>query len=709
MIEAYYCYARWGAKAKVFDLEIRYRQLLGPILQQPKISFSALETLSSITNSSTQISGSNIGNTLDFASVIQATQALSGTIELDQLLQQLTQIILKNSGADKCVLVLPQDGTWHVRAIATPEVTELCSVPLDDHPNVPIKLIQYVKRMQSVITIDNLQTNLPVIGDYLIQRQPKSVLCLPILNQGHLVGILYLKNQSTAGVFTSDRLTIIEFLCTQAAISLENARLYKRSQDYSQQLEQSLQQQETLFNVVANMRQSLDLPSIFRSITQEARAVLKADRVMVYRFDLDSAYNDGEIVAEDVLPAFPSALAARVQDHCFGENYVNLYQQGKIYAMDDLYAMNYQDCYRVILEQFQVRASLVAPILKNETLWGLLCIHQCSQPRHWNSSDVQFSQRVCAQLSIAVAQADLLGHTHLQAIELTKMLQKLQHAQIQIVQSEKMSALGNLVAGVAHEINNPIGFLSGNIQPALDYINDLFGLIDLYQQKYPQLDPEVKAEIEAIDLDYIREDLPKLVGSMREGVKRIWQISTSLRTFSRADTDHPVACNIHDGIDSTIMILKHRLKANETRPEIAVIKDYGDLPQVACYAGQLNQVFMNLLANAIDALDESNQDRTFTDIQASPNLITIKTELSPDQQAVIRIQDNAKGMNEEVQSKIFEHLFTTKSVGQGTGLGLAIARQIVEDKHRGSIHVNSQLGHGTEFIIILPIKTEKVS
>jgi len=227
-------------------------------------------------------------------------------------------------------------------------------------------------------------------------------------------------------------------------------------------------------------------------------------------------------------------------------------------------------------------------------------------------------------------------------------------------------------------------------------------LLDLVQEKYPELDPEVQEKIETIELDYIREDLPKLLGSMREGVKRIQDISTSLRTFSRADSDRPVACNIHDGIDSTIMILKHRLKAKESLPEINVIKEYDELPQIECYAGQLNQVFMNILSNAIDALEESNIGGSY---KAITNQIVIKTQLSDNQeQVIIRIQDNGIGMSEEVQKKIFEHSFTTKGVGKGTGLGLAIARQIVVEKHQGSISVNSEIGKGTEFVISLPIK-----
>ncbi len=291
-----------------------------------------------------------------------------------------------------------------------------------------------------------------------------------------------------------------------------------------------------------------------------------------------------------------------------------------------------------------------------------------------------------------------------QTIELNSALGELQQSQLLLVQTEKMSALGNLVAGVAHEINNPIGFLVGNLKPAQEFVADLLGLIDLYQQTFPNPGKAIADEIENIDLDYIRADLPKLLASMKEGTNRIRGISTSLRTFSRADTARPVAYNIHDGIDSTLLILKHRLKANGRRPEIKVLLQYGKLPLVECFAGQLNQVFMNLLANAIDALEESSENDFAQGLQISLHSITITTEISSDDHHVhIRIADSGPGIPSEILPKIFEQYFTTKSVGKGTGIGLAISHQIITRRHGGQLSVNSEPGGGAEFVITLPI------
>ncbi len=293
-----------------------------------------------------------------------------------------------------------------------------------------------------------------------------------------------------------------------------------------------------------------------------------------------------------------------------------------------------------------------------------------------------------------------------QVQQVRENLNKLQQAQVLLIQSEKMSTLGQLVAGVAHEINNPIGFLAGNIEQANDGINDLINHLQLYQEKFPHPGTDIEENAKEIDLEYLVEDLPEMLSSMKVGAERIRNISNSLRTFYRGDTGDKILANIHEGIDSTITILQHRLKANNERPAIETIKDYGDIPPVKCYLGKLNQVFMNILVNAIDSIEESNQGKSYTDIETAPNIISIKTELSADEQSVIiKIKDNGKGISDEISSKIFEHFFTTKAVGKGTGLGLSISRQIVEETHGGSITCSSTEGEGSEFAIAIPIES----
>jgi signal transduction histidine kinase len=289
--------------------------------------------------------------------------------------------------------------------------------------------------------------------------------------------------------------------------------------------------------------------------------------------------------------------------------------------------------------------------------------------------------------------------------ELAAALEQVEHSQLQLIQSEKMSALGNLVAGVAHEINNPVGFIYGNIKELHLAIADIVEHLRLYQKQFPEPGKAIESHAEDIDLEYLLKDTGKMLSSMEIGCDRLRDISNSLRTFSRADPTVKISANIHDGIDSTLMILQHRLKAQADRPEINVVKEYGDIPPVKCYLGQLNQVFMNAIANAIDALEEASRDRTYCQIKANPNTIVVSTKLSANRQRVtIKIKDNGKGMSEEVKTRIFDHLFTTKPVGKGTGLGLSIGRQIVEEVHGGNFTCASVLGQGTEFAIELPIE-----
>ncbi len=282
---------------------------------------------------------------------------------------------------------------------------------------------------------------------------------------------------------------------------------------------------------------------------------------------------------------------------------------------------------------------------------------------------------------------------------------KLLDAQTQMIQNEKMTALGQLVAGVAHEINNPVGFIASNIEIAEDYMNGLIELIQSYQGKFPEPGEDIAEKIHEIDLDYIVNDVPEVIASMKEGSERICYLSNSLRTFSRSDTTTKIPFNIHDGIDSTLLILKHRLKSSEVRPSIEVKKDYAELSPVICYPGQLNQVFMNLIANAIDALDEASVGRDWAEMMKNqPNIITIRTYPIEGEQVAISIADNGPGMGDEVMARVFEYLYTTKPVGTGTGLGLYISHQIIADNHKGKLRCVSTPGQGAEFIIEIPMK-----
>ncbi|GJD15664.1 two-component sensor histidine kinase [Rivularia sp. IAM M-261] len=303
----------------------------------------------------------------------------------------------------------------------------------------------------------------------------------------------------------------------------------------------------------------------------------------------------------------------------------------------------------------------------------------------------------------------------LQTQQLEATLQELKQTQAKLLHAEKMSSLGQLVAGIAHEINNPVNFIYGNITHANEYIQNLLDLIRLYQQHYPKPVKDIQDKIHKIDMDFLLADLPRLLSSMQMGADRISAIVVSLRNFSRLDEAEIKAVDIHEGIDSTLMILQSRLKVEKDCNPIQVIKEYSELPQVECYAGQLNQVFMNLLTNAIDAVvsrckseyDEKIQHQIVSqvpeDIILFVPIIRIHTEVVGELYVAIRIVDNGIGMDEITRKRIFDPFFTTKPIGKGTGLGLSISYQIIVEKHGGVLECSSELGKGTEFFIHLPI------
>ncbi|MEG5160413.1 PAS domain S-box protein [Microcoleus sp. AT3-A2] len=321
--------------------------------------------------------------------------------------------------------------------------------------------------------------------------------------------------------------------------------------------------------------------------------------------------------------------------------------------------------------------------------------------REWVGTHTDISDRV--QVLEALKQSE--GQYRSQAAELEKAVRELHQAQTQLIQTEKISSLGQLVAGVAHEINNPINFIYGNITHAKEYATDLLGLLHLYQEKYPNPVPEILEAAEDIEVDYLMEDFTKILESMKVGADRIRDLVVSLRNFSRLDESQMKRVDIHEGIESTLLILQHRIKANVLRPAIEIIKEYGNFPKVECYVGQLNQVFMNLLGNAIDALEEYNSTHSSKEIYSQPNRIRISTSASSET-VTIRIADNGMGINQEFIGKLFDPFFTTKPVGKGTGLGLSISYQIIVEKHRGKLQCISTPGEGAEFVIEIPIRQE---
>ena len=471
---------------------------------------------------------------------------------------------------------------------------------------------------------------------------------------------------------------------------------------------EKIAERRELLNYLANeIRNSLELDKVLETAVEEIRDLFGITRCKFLWCSM----------SEDNPPLFHLCHEA-----CESEDLNSVSQDETIWQMqhleqhlkdlellriDDVATDNQLDSKSQGLLTYLGISSLLIAFLRTRSGQIGVIVCENNQSRPWDNDEAELLELVANQLAIAIDQAELYSQTRnaavvaeTQAEKISQALQELQQTQAQLVQTEKMSSLGELVAGVAHEINNPVNFIYGNLSHASEYFEDLTGLINLYQKHQNHTHPEIQKYIEKIDLDYMLEDLPRLLSSMEMGADRIREIVRTLRNFSRLDEAEMKFVDIHEGIDSTIVILQSRIKASSEHRAIELIKNYGELPKVECYPGQLNQVFMNLLGNAIDALHENHQQQG-----NDPMRITITTQVVERDWVSICIKDNGTGIPEDVVQKIFNPFFTTKPVGEGTGLGLSISYQIIEEKHKGRIKCISTVGQGTEFCIEIPITT----
>ncbi|MCC5608649.1 GAF domain-containing protein [Nostoc sp. CHAB 5834] len=486
-----------------------------------------------------------------------------------------------------------------------------------------------------------------------------------------------------------------------------NTNLELRVQEQTYELEKSLLFTKVLKQVTEHIRRTLDLQTTLQSIVREVRALLNSDRVVIFELKSKS------VIVEEINGNWQSVLGVNTPADCFPDEYTHLYSQGRVRAISNLSTASLNDCHREFLQSLQVQATLIVPINIGIEVWGLLIAHECEAPRDWQDAEIDLLQQLGDQAAIAIQQAQLYEQTcnaeteaRNQAAQLEHTLHELQETQTKLIHTEKMSGLGQLVAGVAHEINNPVNFIYANLCYVNDYTEHLLEILRLYQLHYPHPHSEISAAIKAMDFEFLVEDLPKIMTSMQVGSDRIRSIVLSLRSFSRLDEAENKRVDLHEGIDNTLLILQHRLKGNGDFRGIEVIKDYGNIPRVECYAGQMNQVFMNIISNAIDALEMGNEGkRDEENAQCPMPTIHISTRVSADNSRLLtRISDNGAGMTQEVKKRIFEPFYTTKPVGKGTGLGLAISYQIIVEKHGGIMECISEPGKGTEFWIEIPVK-----
>ncbi len=587
----------------------------------------------------------------------------------------------------------------------------------------------------------------PCHAEYLVTMGVRSSIVIPIFYGDRLWGLLVAHHAEPSTVLV-EQLQGVQMVIDQLSVAISHDGLLTKAQEKADR--------ETTLTRISGLLHSLTTIELQTALEEAVAAFQGSGGRLFVKPKLVDDRSRG-MVASPILYTCgvqphtdENAVLQNMEEYSGIQNYFLQSVEKPVerpWTIDDLYQIESLQALQAMFRTTAIRSLLIVPLvirqqivgylsifrdeIETETLWAgrfnpdarqdyprqsfeIWRQSKTGQVHPWQAVDLELGQALGNQFSAAIEQYELYQRVQVlnaslenqvqeRTVELQHTLKDLQRTQSQLIQTEKMSSLGQLVAGVAHEINNPMNFIHGNLLYINRYVENLLNLLKLYQKHYPETHSEIQSQIEEIDLDFIVTDLPQTVASMKVGTERIRQIVLSLRSFSRLDQAEMKVVNIHEGIDSTLMILQHRFKSKSGTSAIQLIKDYGNLPEVECYAGQLNQVFMNILSNAIDALEDDYQ-RLPEAIPVEPSMIRIQSELVYPDRVRVTIADNGRGIPDHLQSRIFDPFFTTKSLGKGTGLGLSISYQIIVDKHKGSLQCVSTPGQGTEFIIEIPLR-----
>jgi signal transduction histidine kinase len=569
-------------------------------------------------------------------------------------------------------------------------------------------------------------------------RAIEHIMVLPLRHKDQLIGSLSVFRDRDCPIWALPQVALAQALVpelTQAIVQHQQVgavhQLNQTLSHRTRELEQLLTYQQVRSSIVTKIRESIELETIFHTTVGEIYHRLQADRVVVYRFNPDwSGEFLAEAVGQDWTPLkvaqfAPDQAMLTQADHCVvqsfpaapvsdADGYLQETQGGpyahlrSVKQVQDVYQQDFPKCYLDVLEQYQCRAYLIAPIYQGDRLWGLLATYQNSEPRSWSVTETSLMEQIAEQLGIAIQQAELLATSRSQSQALTATLTELTQTQAQMLQTEKMSSLGQLTAGLAHEINNPVTFIHSNLSHLSQYFQDLLATVALYQQYLPTPDPILEMHLATIDLTFLQNDLPRVLSSMENGTQRISEVIQSLNRFTRLNEVGIKAVDLHQGLDSVILILQHQCQPQDNAPGIMIQPHYGDLPLIECDASLVNQVLMHIVSNAIDALKKRDRGRSAIEIAAAPSQIVIVTalsELAGHRSVQITIQDNGPGIPEAICDRIFDPFFTTKAIGQGSGLGLSLSHQIIVDDHHGELRCRSIVGVGTTFEIELPVQS----